>query len=124
MSDRDFLELMYRIKARREKLGLSYQDLAALTGMSKSTLQRYETGEIKKFPVGKLPDLARALQTTEVELTGWNYSGSVPEIDDILIACYGDVKADLTDDDIDDIVVAMQAKAERNKRKKSGEQVK
>lgn len=77
MSERDFQELMQRIKARREELGLSYQDLANLTGMSKSTLQRYETGDIKNFPVGKLPDLARALQTTEYELTGWDYPKSV-----------------------------------------------
>lgn len=40
---------------------------------------------------------------------------------DELIAFYGDVKKDLTEDDIDDLMVAMRAKAERNKRKKSGD---
>lgn len=43
-----------------------------------------------------------------------------PAVEDALIAFYGDVKDDLTPDDIDDIMVAMKAKAERNKRKKSG----
>lgn len=43
-----------------------------------------------------------------------------PNINDELIAFYGDVKADLTPDDIDDLMVAMRAKAERNKKKKSG----
>lgn len=41
-------------------------------------------------------------------------------VKDELIAFYGDVKADLTPDDIDDLMVAMRAKAERNKKKKSG----
>lgn len=41
-------------------------------------------------------------------------------IKDELMAFYGDVKADLTPDDIDDLMVAMRAKAERNKKKKSG----
>lgn len=40
--------------------------------------------------------------------------------EDELIAFYGEVKRDLTDDDIDDLKVAMQAKAERNRKKKSG----
>lgn len=41
-------------------------------------------------------------------------------VEDELIAFYGDVKKDLTPDDIDDLLVAMRAKAERNKKKKSG----
>ena len=43
-----------------------------------------------------------------------------PTLKDELIAFYGDVKDDLTPDDIDDLMVAMRAKAERNKKKKSG----
>lgn len=41
-------------------------------------------------------------------------------VKDELIAFYGDVKDDLTPDDIDDLMVAMRTKAERNKKKKSG----
>ena len=41
--------MMERLKRRRKELGYSYQDLANLTQMSKSTLQRYETGGIKIF---------------------------------------------------------------------------
>ena len=41
--------MMERLKRRRKELGYSYQDLANLTQMSKSTLQRYETGGIKKY---------------------------------------------------------------------------
>ena len=38
-------------------------------------------------------------------------------VKDELIAFYGDVKDDLTPDDIDDLMVAMRAKAERNKKR-------
>ena len=47
-------EIMLRIKTRRESLGLSFQDLAEKTNMSRSTLQRYETGSIRNMPVDKL----------------------------------------------------------------------
>lgn len=63
-------EIMYRIKSRREQLGLSFQQLADLTQMSKSTLQRYETGGIKNIPLDKLEVLAQALQTTPLLLLG------------------------------------------------------
>ena len=63
------------ISERRKALGLSYQKLADLTGLSKSTVQRYETGAIKNLPVEKLPLLAKALNTSPSYLMGW------PEID-------------------------------------------
>ena len=40
-----------RIAQRRRELGLSYQELADRTGLSKSTLQRYETGSIGSIPL-------------------------------------------------------------------------
>ena len=65
-------EIMERIKERRTQLGLSYQDLSDLTGMSKSTLQRYETGGIKNIPLDKLQVLATALQVTPEFIMGWD----------------------------------------------------
>ncbi|MBR1533828.1 MAG: helix-turn-helix transcriptional regulator [Ruminococcus sp.] len=59
-----------RIKTRREKLGLSLQQLADLTGMSKSTLQRYETGGIKNIPLVMLEPLAIALSMTPEMILG------------------------------------------------------
>ena len=53
-----------RIAQRRRELGLSYQDLANRTGLSKSTLQRYETGSIGSIPLDKLDILAQGLETT------------------------------------------------------------
>nr|UVY38449.1 MAG: CI repressor [Bacteriophage sp.] len=65
-------DIMLRIKSRRESLDLSFQQLADLTGMSKSTLQRYETGGIKNIPLDKLEVLAKALQTSPEWILGWN----------------------------------------------------
>ena len=59
-----------RIKQRRKELGMSYQELAALTGISKSTLQRYETGSIRNIPLDKLDVLAEGLGTTAMYILG------------------------------------------------------
>lgn len=59
-----------RIKKRRLELGMSYQELADKTGLSKSTLQRYETGAISNIPLGKLKILAKALKTSPLYIIG------------------------------------------------------
>ena len=71
MSEEKMLEIIERIKSRRIELGMSYQDLAEKTGMSKSTLQRYETGAIKNIPLDKLEDLANALNMDLAYIMGW-----------------------------------------------------
>lgn len=71
MGQEELTEIVKRIKERREELKYSFQDLATLTGMSKSTLQRYETGGINNLPLDKLKVLAKALGTTPAYLMGW-----------------------------------------------------
>lgn len=72
MSDESMREIVLRIKNRRMELDYSFQDLADLTGMSKSTLQRYEAGSIKNIPLDKLKDLAKALKVTPEWIMGWD----------------------------------------------------
>jgi len=67
----DLSVIRERMKKRREELGYSYQNLADLTGMSKSTLQRYETGGIGNLPLDKLEILAKALCCSPAYLMGW-----------------------------------------------------
>lgn len=69
--DNEIKHIIGRIKNSRERLGYSYQDLAEKTGLSKSTLQRYETGFIKNIPIQKLEVLASALEVTPNYLMGW-----------------------------------------------------
>lgn len=65
-------EIMLRMKKRREELNMSYQTLSDKTGVSKSTLQRYETGYIKNMPVDKIEDIAKALYVSPAYLMGWD----------------------------------------------------
>ena len=71
MSEKELTELIEKIKLRRLELGLSYQELSDLTGINKSTLQRYETGFIKKVPINKVQIIAKALNVTTGYLMGW-----------------------------------------------------
>lgn len=50
-----------RLNAAIEKSGLSYPELEKLTGISKSSLQRYATGTTKKIPIDCLEKLAKIL---------------------------------------------------------------
>lgn len=63
--------IIARIKKRRTDLDMSYQELANKTGLSKSTLQRYETGSIKNMPIDKLEVIANALDISPAYLMGW-----------------------------------------------------
>lgn len=81
MSEKELTDLIERIKERRLKLEMSYQDLSNATGISKSTLQRYETGYIKKVPINQIEILAKALHTTPSYLMGWdNTVTEVPSV--------------------------------------------
>lgn len=71
MSNDSMQEIIDRIKSRRIELEYSFQDLANLTGLSKSTLQRYEAGGIKNIPLDKLKILANALNITPEWIMGW-----------------------------------------------------
>ena len=75
MSEKEISEkmqdIMSRMKKRREELDMSYQTLSDKVGISKSTLQRYETGYIKNMPVDKLEDIANALRVSPAYLMGW-----------------------------------------------------
>ncbi len=59
------------LRAIREN-GLSYGDLARQTGIPKSALQRYATGETEKIPVTRIRLLASALHVSSDYLLGWD----------------------------------------------------
>ena len=65
-------DIAKRIKTLRKRLGYSYSDMAKLTGLAKSTIQRYETGFTEKIPLSKLNILAQALNTTPMYIMGWD----------------------------------------------------
>lgn len=61
------------MKQLRSEKGYSYNDLSKLTGLAKSTLQRYETGTTTKIPIDAIETIANALQVPPHELAGLEY---------------------------------------------------
>lgn len=60
-----------RIKERRKALKISADDIAKELGVSRSTIFRYEKGDIEKLPTQNLAIIAKVLKTTPEELMGW-----------------------------------------------------
>ncbi len=61
-----------RLKRLRKERGLSADELGAMIGKDRSTIYRYERGDIENSTVDVLPRLARALQTTPQYILGWD----------------------------------------------------
>ena len=116
MSEKELTDLIERIKERRLKLEMSYQDLSDATQISKSTLQRYETGYIKKVPINQIEILAKALHTTPSYLMGWDAppssSLSLTQQEETHIKKYRQLDAD-GKEDIDDLIDVKLAKLQR-----------
>ena len=64
-------EIARRIHAAIEQKGYSYGELAKLTGIPKSAIQRYATGETGKIPLSRLQIMASALGCDAAYLMGW-----------------------------------------------------
>lgn len=60
-----------RIKERRKELNISADQLAKRLGKDRSTVFRYENGDIEKLPIDILEPIAAALKTTPQVLMGW-----------------------------------------------------
>lgn len=65
-------ELKDLIKERRKEIGKTLEQVGKEMGVSKATVQRWESGEIKDMRQGKLRALAKALETTPAYLMGWD----------------------------------------------------
>lgn len=61
-----------RIKKRRLELGISAQKLGDMIGKNKTTIYRYENGDIENLPYTVIEPIAKALQTTPGYLMGWD----------------------------------------------------
>ena len=60
-----------RLKAARTAKGLTLDEVAVKVGVSRQTIQRYESGVISNIPSDNIEKLAAALDTTPAELMGW-----------------------------------------------------
>lgn len=67
-----------RIKALVEESGLSYQDLEGLTGIKRSSLQRYASGATTKIPLEVIEKLSIAFNVSQEYLMGWDEKKDSP----------------------------------------------
>ena len=67
----DFMNIGQRIKQRRKELRMSADDLGKRLGKDRSTIYRYEKGDIENLPLDILEPIAAALNTTPQYLMGW-----------------------------------------------------
>ena len=68
----------YRIRQRRLELGLSGEEVGKMLGVNKTTVYRYEKGEIDKMPIEVVEKLSVALRTTPDVIMGWNTDARTP----------------------------------------------
>ena len=67
-----------RIRSLIEQSGKSYPELEKLTGIKKSSLQRYASGVTKKIPLDVIEKLANAFNISQEYLMGWEEKKSSP----------------------------------------------
>lgn len=63
--------LKENIKSKRIERKMTLEDLAKSVGVSRQTIQRYESGVIGNIPSDKIELIARALDTSPAYLMGW-----------------------------------------------------
>ena len=67
-----------RIKSLIEQSGRSYQELEGITGIKKSSLQRYASGVTTKIPLDVIEKLSVAFNVSQEYLMGWEEKESSP----------------------------------------------
>lgn len=72
------MELSEIIKMKREELGLTLQEIGDALGVSRATVKRYETGEIKNLKQETIEKLAQILRVTPAYLMGWEENENTP----------------------------------------------
>jgi len=65
-------DMSKRIKELREKHGMTLEQVGNIVGVGKSTVRKWETGDIANMRRDKIAKLAEALHTTPAYLMGWD----------------------------------------------------
>ncbi|MDD7794834.1 helix-turn-helix domain-containing protein [Clostridium sp. 'White wine YQ'] len=94
------MDMNEKIKLRREELGLTLQEVGEYLGVSKATVQRYESGEIKNLKLDSIEKLAEILKVSPTYLMGWEEQRKPNKLETLAAHFDGD---DFTKDDLDDI---------------------
>lgn len=90
-----------RITIARNNLDLTMKELGKLLKLHESTVQRYESGEIKRVDIEKVKEFARVLKVSPIYLLGWEESTEYNN--SINIPVYGSIPAGIPLEAIEDI---------------------
>ena len=60
------------LKARREELSLTLEDVASKVGVNSSTVSRWESGNINNMRRDRIAKLSEVLQISPSVIMGWN----------------------------------------------------
>ena len=67
-----------RIKSLIEESGKTYQELEKVTGIKKSSLQRYASGVTSKIPLDVIEKLSATFNVSQEYLMGWDEKENSP----------------------------------------------
>lgn len=67
-----------RMKERRKALGIKAEEVAEALNCSRSTIFRYENGDIEKVPSSLINSISEVLKTTPAYLMGWSDEPTLP----------------------------------------------
>ena len=71
-----------RIRAERQNKNLTLKELGALVGISESTTQRYEKGQIKSVDINIIKKFSDALEVPTERLLGWDWKSQRSDFSD------------------------------------------
>ena len=103
-----------RIKVLVEKSGLSYQELEKLTGIKKSSLQRYASGVTTKIPLDVIEKLSIAFNVSQEYLMGWDEKKDSPsepsltEGEELMLELFRQIPKDRQSEALDLLRVALK----------------
>lgn len=114
------MEMKDKIKYLRESQHLTLEDIGNAVGVGKSTVRKWETGDIANMRRDKIAKLAAALHTTPAYLMGWSDDplGASTSTSGVKIPVLGDVAAGIPIEavqnviDFEEIDVALAATGE------------
>lgn len=65
------MEIKDILSKRRKELGLTLEDVGNIVGVGKSTVRKWETGDIENMKRDKIALLAKALKISPLVIMGW-----------------------------------------------------
>ena len=72
-----------KLSQRRKELGLTLEDVGKMVGVGKSTVRKWETGDIANMKRDKIALLAKALKVSPAYIMGWEETKPADNADEL-----------------------------------------